>query len=111
MLGPGSGFGRLPRGGMRDFRGGGGGGRGRGRQPYALYLAMQLVYRISQLRHKPPLTLALMAGMCAIHLKPDLFEDLVGGKGMFEWSWLTGGFDHVRSVCLYPASMLESYER
>lgn len=106
---PGAGFGRLPRGGMRDF--GGGGGRGRGRQPYAIYLAMQLLYRISQLRHKPPLTLALMAGMCALHLKPDLFEDLVGGKGMFQWSWLTGGFDHVRSVCLYPAAMLESYER
>lgn len=96
---------------MRDFRGGGGRGGGRGRQPYAIYLAVELLYRISQLRHKPLLTLGLMAGMCALHLKPDLFEDIFGAKGMFQWSWLTGGFDHLRSVCLYPASMLESYER
>lgn len=106
MFGPGAGFGGLPRGGMRNY----GGGRGRGGgQPYAIYLAMQLVYRISQLRRKPPLTMALMAGMCVIHLKPALFDSLMGGSGTSEWSWLTGG--HVRSVCLYPASMLESYER
>ena len=113
MFAPGIGgygsFGRQPHGGIRNY--GEGGGRGGRRLPLAIYLAMQLLYRISQLRRKPPLTLALMAGMCAIHLKPSLFDDVVGGKGMFEWSWLVGGFDHVRSVCLYPASMLESYER
>ncbi|CAB1104864.1 unnamed protein product [Ectocarpus sp. CCAP 1310/34] len=111
MFGLGPGLDRLPRGGMRDYGGGGGDGRGRSRQPWALILALRLVHQISQLRHKPPLTLALMAGMSALHLKPDIFEDLFYSKGVFEWSWLTGGFDHIRNVCLLPASILDTYER
>eukprot|EP00903_Cladosiphon_okamuranus_P006869 g6690.t1 len=98
-------WGGLPAGGMRDY----GVGRGRrGREPYAVYLAMRILYKISQLRRKPPLTLALMAGMCAIHLMPDLLGDLVGGRRS---SWFTGGIDHVQRVCLYPAAMLDSYQR
>lgn len=93
-------------------------GRGRGynRQPYAVILALQLVQQIANLRRKPPLTLALMAGMTVLHLKPDLFEDLVGGtaaEGTFGWSssWFGGGTDLVRSFCLLPASMLDAYVR
>lgn len=99
----------LPLGGMRDF----GAGRRRGyRHPYAVILALQLIHWISNLRRKPPLTLALMAGMSVFHLKPDLLGDmLVGGRGVFQWSWLSGGIDHVRSVCLLPAAVLDSYER
>lgn len=110
MFGLGTGLGRLPHGGMRDY-GGGGGRRGRGRQPYAMILALRLLYQISQLQHKPPLTLALMAGMSALHLKPDIVGDLFGSKGMFEWSWLTGGFDHIRDLCLLPSSILDTYEQ
>ncbi|CAM9230190.1 unnamed protein product [Hapterophycus canaliculatus] len=101
------GLGRLPRGGQRDY--GRGGGRRDNRQPYALILAMQLLHQISQLQHKPPLTLAMMAGMSALHLKPDLFQDLFGSSGM--WSWLTGDYNHVRSVCLLPASIIGTFER
>ncbi|CAM9282021.1 unnamed protein product [Scytosiphon promiscuus] len=103
------GLGRLPRGGMRDY--GQGGGRRGNRQPYALILAMRLLHQISQLQHKPPLTLALMAAMTAIHLKPDLFEDLLGSAGMFQWSWLSGGSGHVRSVCFLPASIFDTFQR
>ncbi|CAM9243087.1 unnamed protein product [Pylaiella littoralis] len=104
------GLGQLPQGGMRDFRRGGGGRRGN--NSYALILAMKLIHQISQLRRKPPLTLALMAGMSALHLKPDLFEGLLAvGNGIFDWGWLAGGFDLVRSVCLHPASMFDTFER
>lgn len=105
MFGPG----RLPRGGMRDYGREGGGQRNR--QPYVLMLAMRLLHQIAQLQHKPPLTLALMAGMTALHLKPDSFQDLLGGAGMFQWSWLSGGFDHVRNVCFLPSSIIGTFER
>lgn len=93
----------------------GAGRRGRGyhRQPYAVILALRLVQQIANLRRKPPLTLALIAGMAVLHLRPDVFEDLVGGAaGKFGGSsWFDGGFDLVRGACLLPASMLDAYER
>lgn len=93
-------------GGMRDY--GRGGGRRGNRQPFAVILALRLLHKISQLQHKPPLTLALMAGMSALHLKPDLFQDLLGSAGM--WSWLRG-FDNVRNLCLLPGSIVGTFER
>lgn len=73
----------------------------RGYDAYALILGMRLVHYISHLGRKPPLTLALMAGMSVLHLKPELFEGL----------FTAGGFDYVRSVCLYPAFMFDTFER
>ena len=42
--------------------------RGRGIDPYIMLLAMRLLQQIQQLPYKPPVTLALMGGMTAIHL-------------------------------------------
>lgn len=87
--------------------------RGHHQQPYAVILALQLVQQIANLRRKPPLTLALIAGMAVLHIRPDLVEDLVGGAtGKFGGSsWFGGGFDLVRGACLLPASMLDAYAR
>lgn len=93
----------------------GGGRRGRGyhRQPYAVILAVQLVQQIANLRRKPPLTLAMIAGMTVLHLRPDVFEDLVGGAAVKfgRSSRFDGGFDLVQGACLLPASMLDAYAR
>lgn len=87
-------------GGMRSV-GPGGGQRRRGQHPFALILAIKLVEKITQLQHKPPLTLALIAGMSALHLSPDFFD----------WRWLTEGHDLVESVCIFPAFMLDTFYR
>lgn len=101
----------LPAGGVRNY-GARGHGRGGQRQPYFVFLVLQLLHRISSLPRKPPLTLALMAGMSVLHLKPDLLEAVTGGGGggaFSNWSWFTA--DHMRSVCMMPATMLDTFER
>lgn len=115
-------FGLGPAGaGLRNFRTQ---RRGGGRQPYAVLLAVRLLHTIANLERKPPITLALMAGMSLFHLKPDVLQDMLravgavgsGGMGNRGWdfwgSWFNSGqVDHVRSVCLFPDAMWDTYER
>ena len=87
-------------------------GRVGSRQPYFLLLVLQLLHKISNLRQKPPVTLALMAGMSALHLKPDLIEAMIGGgAGAFASKWRFFSVDYVRQVCMMPAIMFETFER
>ncbi|CAN0103576.1 unnamed protein product, partial [Discosporangium mesarthrocarpum] len=61
-----------------------------------VFLALQLVGRIVNLRKKPPVTLGLMAAMTAIHLKPEILFLGVGG-------------DTISRVCLKPDVIVDSF--
>lgn len=94
---------------MRNYGPRGYGHRGGYRQPYFVLLAIQLLHKISSLRKKPQLTLALMAAMSVLHLKPDVLGAVAGGGAFGNWSWFSA--DHVHSVCLMPATMLDTFQR
>lgn len=103
-------------GGIADY---GVGLRQRGyRHPYAVLFALRLISTIANLKKKPPLTLALVAVMTLLHVRPDLLQDSIrgmsGGSGGEWWVWgllRAPGDDFLQSVCFHPNTMLAEYER
>ena len=90
---------------MRNY----GSARGGYRNAWFVVMVLQLVQKIADLPRKPPLTLALMAGMAALHLAPELVADFLGAGNQ---SWLSFGYStHIKELCLLPASMLAAYQR
>lgn len=100
---------------MRNF----GSRRDRIRNPWFVIFALNLVQKIVDLPRKPPLTLALMAGMAALYLTPEVFGDILGagaGNDGFWGSsyrkWVYGGYSsHIQELCLMPGNMLEDFQR
>ncbi|CAM9662543.1 unnamed protein product [Choristocarpus tenellus] len=83
-------------------------------------LVVQLMSKIVNLRRKPPLTLMLMAAMTIIHLKPELFRELLEGSGEFLGGnglrdVLRGamgrGTGIVQSICLKPNVIVDTFFR
>ena len=103
---------------MRGYRSGG----DRHRNPWFIVMGLQLVQKIVNLPRKPPLTIALMAGMTALHLAPEILADILGagstggGSGRFFTEiyryWKPSGYgSHIQELCLLPASMLAEFQR
>lgn len=83
-------------------------------------IILALLGQVANLRRKPPVTLALMAAMTAIHFRPELLQDLIEEGGLLselrrfitgEFGAETGLRHQVRSFCMLPSAMWDSYQR
>jgi len=78
------------------------GGRRQNANFYALYLALNIIQNITQLKHKPPVTLALIALNSCIHYFPDFFH------GILPYHIAVG---NIRKVCLKPSEIVVAFNR